>query len=211
MTATPTATLAEQFAANTPGHVLEVSLDAGVHRHLRCAVPGRGEYSFQVTTFPGHLAFTGDMGDYLFAWPNELDVLPFFNHAVSNEYYWTKKIVAPTREQIMVYSPAKLREVVDEYVALESFLGDDDVPGEEAAAAYSGFNSELHSLLFEGDGHDWHSAAEAVNELLEEHDQEQLDVDFEDITVPDPNYLRALEAIRWAAATYYDTRQEAAG
>lgn len=200
---TSTPTLAQQFAASTSGHVLEVSLANGVHRHLRCATPGAGEYSFQVTTFPGHLAFTGDMGDYLFAWPHELDVLPFFNHATSNEYYWSKKVVAPTRDQTLVYSPKSLREMVDEYVSEESFLDHDEV---SAGDAYASFSSELHSLLFEGDGHDWHSAVEAVNELLEEHGQDELDVDFEDITVSDPTFLRALEAIRWAATTYYATK-----
>lgn len=212
MTSTTAPALEQQFAVGTPDHHLVIAAEDGVVRHLRCAGPGTGEYSFQVTTFPGHLAFTGDMGDYLFSWASENDVLPFFNHARINPGYWTSKLVAPTRDQIMVYAPAKLRTLVDDHVSLECFLRDDEVSGEEASGAYAQFTSKLHALLFSGDSHDWHSATEAVNELLADHDQPELeDVVPADISAPDPHFLRALQAIRWAAATYYDARRPEAG
>ena len=57
----------EQFKSETEEHELSVLHDSGVFRHMRMAAPGVGMWSWSITTWPGHLAITGDIGSgYIF-------------------------------------------------------------------------------------------------------------------------------------------------
>ena len=70
-----TETLA-QFLKDTAEHLIEILRDDGVYRHLRFRKPGTYCYGFDIVTWPGHLAITGDMGESLFA--RTEDMLQFF-------------------------------------------------------------------------------------------------------------------------------------
>jgi hypothetical protein len=60
----------DQFLSDVASHVLTIQHDDGVFRHLRLGKPGTYCMSFNLTTWPGHLAISGDMGTYVF---NRLD------------------------------------------------------------------------------------------------------------------------------------------
>jgi len=57
----------KRFENDTKDHVLDVKLDDGVHRHMRWGRPGSSVYHVNVTTWPGHLCISGDMGCFVFA------------------------------------------------------------------------------------------------------------------------------------------------
>lgn len=74
-------------------HVIHSELNQGVYRHFRCAKPGTGIYAFNITTFPGRLVVTGDVGtlvverlDDMFEWaPSAVESIDYFAEKVSRE------------------------------------------------------------------------------------------------------------------------------
>lgn len=57
----------ERFCADIAGHVATVLRDDGLYRHLRCRRGDSYTYGFDIVTWPGYLAYTGDMGCFVFA------------------------------------------------------------------------------------------------------------------------------------------------
>lgn len=122
----PYAQVYEGFLKQTEDHELHVLHDDGLYRHLRVQAPGTRMWSWDITTWPGHLAISGDVGaGYIFA--REPDMLDFFTYAgTSPRYYadgapsidvryWTEKIVGPAARTTKVYSAEEfLRQVRDE-------------------------------------------------------------------------------------------------
>jgi hypothetical protein len=86
------AAAAARFDKDIASHRMAVQLDHGVHRHLVCRRPGTSEYRFTITTWPGHLAISGDMGDYVFR--READMFPWFGAEEINPGYWAGKLTA---------------------------------------------------------------------------------------------------------------------
>jgi hypothetical protein len=82
----------ETFLRDVKDHKLEILLDSGVHRHIRCKKPESSVFYFDVVTWPGFLAYSGDMGSYTF-WRTE-DMLTFFRGDRINPSYWSQKLEA---------------------------------------------------------------------------------------------------------------------
>jgi len=85
----------EWFARDIVDHKLTIVKDDGVHRYLVCKRPDSGFYGFQITTWPGYLAISGDMG--FNAWSRTSDMFAFFrgqlNGAINNSAYVSEKAV----------------------------------------------------------------------------------------------------------------------
>lgn len=96
-----------RFAADTAEHRMLVLLDTPDHLHLRFMSPSSSTYWFEVVTWGHTLAYTGDMGDYLFRWPGEQKVFGFFNR--TEPHYLSTKVVAG---KVKEYSEAQAREVI---------------------------------------------------------------------------------------------------
>jgi len=84
----------ERFQKDTQEHKMKNWTDAGVVRNLFFGKPDTVCYSFMLTTWPGHLAISGDMGCYVFCRLH--DMFEFFRSATLeiNPYYWSEKLVA---------------------------------------------------------------------------------------------------------------------
>lgn len=85
-----------RFVDDTKDHVMTVELDQGVHRCLYFGKPGTGSYSFRIVTWPGHLGYSGDMGDFMFC--RLPDMFEFFRGRGVNPSYWAEKCVAVSRD-----------------------------------------------------------------------------------------------------------------
>lgn len=85
----------ETFAKDTAEHELEVIRDDGLYRHLRFKRPDTICFSYDLVTWPGYLAFVGDMGDYVFSRID--DMFKFFEGEPGriNPHYWAQKLKAP--------------------------------------------------------------------------------------------------------------------
>lgn len=111
------------FERNTAGHELVVladrstdAVDPQPYRHLRLAAPGTRMYSWDIVTWPGHLATTGDIADgYTFARVH--DMVDFFTPEPEpyriNPEYWAEKLACSQREHAKVFSLESLLEAMD--------------------------------------------------------------------------------------------------
>ena len=95
----------EVFLKDVAQHQMKVLLDNGVYRHLRFASTGQysGNQWFQIVTWPGYLAYSGDMGCFVFS--RLEDMFEFFRTRPCDEPaklhvnigYWAEKLEAVDR------------------------------------------------------------------------------------------------------------------
>lgn len=115
-----TPSLAE-FLSGVAKHKMTVRMESGIYRHLWFAEPGTGNRHFALTTWPGYLAITGDMGAFTFT--RVEDMFEFFrakpSHGLAiNPGYWAEKAVAVDRNGgLTKFSPEKARNVVTDGAA----------------------------------------------------------------------------------------------
>lgn len=131
----------ERFRKDTAEHRMTVELDAGMYRHLRFRRPDTYCYGFDIVTWPGYLAISGDMGASVFT--RLPDMFEFFRASAEwqkdhpdelyiNPQYWAEKCVANDGEQ-RAFSHDLLKDlckrIYDEFIEQQK---DDD--GELAQA-----------------------------------------------------------------------------
>lgn len=94
-------------------HVITEMARDGVVRCWRCAKPGTGNMSFQITTVPGALFIRGDIGDLMVE--RAYDMLPFCRRSCDSISYFAEKVphAIPTKE----YSPEKTEAWIREQIA----------------------------------------------------------------------------------------------
>lgn len=92
------------FIKDVASHEMHVLMDNGVYRHIRFKKPGTGCMHFDLVTWPGYLAYSGDMGCYVFS--RLEDMFEFFRtdrehrHMRNGETlainlgYWSEKLRA---------------------------------------------------------------------------------------------------------------------
>lgn len=129
-----------RFEKDTAEHQMEVLLDNGVYRHLRFKRPGSHSFWFDIVTWPGYLAISGDMSDSMFTRLH--DMFEFFRWEDDREEpkqlrinpgYWAEKCVAndgDKREFRAELFEALVRQRFDEFI--DEHRDDDD--GEPAWA-----------------------------------------------------------------------------
>ena len=111
----------ERFLADVAKHVMTIELDQGAHRSIRFGRPGSSCMYFRLNTWPGHLAFSGDMGTFVFERLH--DMFEFFRKHQSdkdlvpiNPGYWMEKCEAQDArgEGMREFDPSLLKHYVKE-------------------------------------------------------------------------------------------------
>lgn len=95
--------VSERFKHAVRNHRLTIEQDDGVFRCIHLGAPRTSIYSFRLTTWPGHLAISGDLDDYVFRRLH--DMFEFFRFAgpdyAKSDYpnydYWAEKAQAVSR------------------------------------------------------------------------------------------------------------------
>ena len=129
----PHAKIYRGFREQTADHRLAVLHDDGLYRHLRMQAPGTRMWSWDITTWPGHLATSGDVGAG-FTFAREADMIEFFSLAGKSDgyfsdgapsidfRYWAEKLVGDTGRHVKVHSDeAFVREVHEHLEEHEQF------------------------------------------------------------------------------------------
>ncbi|MGL4233761.1 MAG: hypothetical protein ACRCWJ_20505 [Casimicrobium sp.] len=107
----------EMFAKNVAEHELQILRDDGIYRHLRV---GKGKSSvmhYEIVTWPGYLAYVGDMGSFTFQ--RLEDMFQFFRKADEhkdriNPGYWSEKLEAIDRpDGFKEWSPEGFRSMIE--------------------------------------------------------------------------------------------------
>jgi hypothetical protein len=110
----------QEFLKDIAEHKMTVLLDNGPHRCLRFAASGERSWFnwFMITTWPGYLAISGDMGSFVFC--RLEDMFTFFRprseHGLDiNPSYWEEKCEAADRHNgTEQYDADKFRRIVRE-------------------------------------------------------------------------------------------------
>jgi len=83
-----------RFLRDVADHEVKILKDDGVYRHIKFSRQNSMTYCFDLITWPGHLAITGDMGDYIFS--RIEDMFDFFGTRDGelniNIGYWCQKL-----------------------------------------------------------------------------------------------------------------------
>jgi len=90
----------ERFINDTKNHNVEIIKNDGLYRHLKCTNNGSQTYRFDIHTWPGYLAVSGDMGCWMFS--RIEDMFDFFimsdndfnKDNIINPGYWGEKLCA---------------------------------------------------------------------------------------------------------------------
>lgn len=85
----------ERFAEDIECHEVQIVVDEGERRHLKCGRPGTYCQSFDIITWRGYLAYVGDMGSYVFT--RLPDMFEFFRGERPDRIdfdYWAQKCIA---------------------------------------------------------------------------------------------------------------------
>lgn len=86
----------EEFLERFKKHELTIFHDDGLYRHIRMSVGNSWYDQFDLVTWPGHLAYSGDLGDFTFQRLD--DMFEFFRgHDTPNPYYWSGKLQSVDR------------------------------------------------------------------------------------------------------------------
>jgi hypothetical protein len=125
------------------------------YRHIRFKRPDSGQYGFQLTTWPGYLAITGDMGDFTFTRCN--DMFAFFRpddgekqNLSINPGYWGEKCVAQGRNGLDSYSPATFKAHIADWCADDENLTPDqwqEIVSEVISQADEGPDAAVRAAL----------------------------------------------------------------
>ena len=103
----------DRFEACIKDHKIYIQNDNGNFRHIHCS-KGDSVYHFNITTWPGYLCISGDMGCFVFR--RELDMFGFFRNKSNgiNPYYWSEKLQGPgtSSEKCQEVNLVKAKEVV---------------------------------------------------------------------------------------------------
>lgn len=100
------------FIENVENHSLEIVRDDGLFRHLEFSNNGSSNMYFNITTWPGFLCISGDMGCYVFS--RIKDMFCFFRHDDINPSYWGEKLQSISRfEKFEEYSQDALKEAIE--------------------------------------------------------------------------------------------------
>ena len=172
----------ETFLKDVAKHEMKVLLDNGLYRHLRFSATGKHLWNqwYDIITWPGRLAYTGDMGTYVFA--RLEDMFEFFRTRPSesrnlyiNTGYWGEKLEAVDRRgkacDFMEFSPELLKGYVEDAIKdwVEGFPVEFESDEAEESEAKKKFEAELREAI-EGDIYSYlddgeHEARRALNDF----------------------------------------------
>lgn len=129
----------ERFARDVAEHQMSVLRDDGLYRHLRFQkADGSSFYWFDIVTWPGVLAISGDCGAFMFS--RLRDMFEFFGPSGArggfedarwgiNPHYWSEKLRAPAPRDATVFSEDAARASVLEW--LSDVTDDMEDPGQD--------------------------------------------------------------------------------
>ncbi|MER5322395.1 hypothetical protein [Streptosporangium roseum] len=149
--------IAERFARETANHEMQVLHDDGLYRHIRFQDPSTSCRWFELVTWPGKLAFTGDMDGYVFS--RSPDMFDFFRSSSSwgdiNPTYWDEKVVA-SRDRVMTFS----QDLFNQQVADDLKDAEESYPGVTEA-----WNEKVNGFLAEYNTEHEHDARAALDDF----------------------------------------------
>lgn len=146
------------FVEFTKDHQLKVIHNDGLYCHLRVQAPGTRMWSWDVNTWPWHLATSGDIADgYMFT-RNEDMLLDFFYIEPSHRYYysdgapsidfryWAEKLTGGRSHEVKKYDSDVFARELNEHLLESETLGEEAQEHHEKMLALLAKIHELRGL-----------------------------------------------------------------
>lgn len=200
----------KHFLESVSGHVMKIHRDDGLYRHVEFRNPLHGNYRFELTTWPGHLCITGDIGDFVFTRVDNMKPKAsgvsdtMFSLFRSKDFYrtdysyWATKCVAGKTHE---FDPESLIEAVN-----------------EAAAEWAEDHWKGRKEFREGDKKEFFQCVEEMTDEIKyggEDESYRMVMDFEwdgcepfaymelnGYERPTETFLSCCNAIRWGIGVY---------
>lgn len=180
-----------EFLRTVENHKLAVLADDGLYRHLRFS-SGSFNRWFELVTWPGKLAISGDMGTYVFT--RIEDMFAFFRGTRAtgaleiNPGYWAQKRVAHDRDGVQSFDGDYFKARIHEW------LQDCSI----SKACWEEIQTEVLSRADDGE----HFAMQSAIEFKSEDGFVFQDFREADCKVHTYHYLWCLYAIVWGIRQY---------
>lgn len=175
--------IAKRFYRDTQDHELEIVKDDGVHRHLRMRKPGDSSYWYEIVTWPGRLAFSGDGESFVFS--RLEDMFEFFRSGFYgdqihiNASYWAEKLTSD-RESVHRYQMDLFETALNEQV--------DQIAEDMAEDVAKRFREAVEDML-QSEDYSTMDAAIGMLDRFEFYSNKDDEYDYKksaDITFDDP-------------------------
>lgn len=185
------------FLRDASQHQMVVKQDDGIFRHIRFSKDGSSVYHFDITTWPGYLCVSGDMGCFVFA--RTTDMFEFFRGDRINPGYWSEKLQATShRGGHQSFSFDLLKEAV-----AADFENWDFESDEQKAEAWKAITADWDGLFYNADGSDLQHAVSEVMDwecpVTKQKFEDFWEHNLEDYTY---HFMWCCNAIQWAIAQY---------
>lgn len=161
----------DTFKKDVQDHALKVIKDDGMYRHLLVAEPGTGCMHYNITTWPGYLCYSGDMGCFVFQ--RTTDMFAFFrsDEGYINPSYWAEKLQAADRDSgFKEWDQEAFEKAVN--AQLSSWLEDNEDADEEFITEQK---EKVEALINESNENEYHAVA-----ALNNFDADEGGVRFDD-------------------------------
>ena len=202
----------EIFLKDVSKHAMQILKDDGIYRHLRFASEGEHSWNqhFSIVTWPGYLAFSGDMGCFVFS--RLKDMFEFFRTRPSddpaklfiNTDYWAEKLVAVdncggSTSGAMQYSEERFKKRVNEHV--DEWIKDWELTNDQQGELRQAIEDDV--LRYGDDGE--HKAHEVLLDFSCEIDGERFEFTDAwewDLKVYTLRFVWCCYAIAWGIKEY---------
>jgi len=199
----------DRFLEGVKDHELTVYQDddeTGI-RHMRLGIPGSSVLHYNLTTWPGYLCITGDMGSLVFSRIN--DMFSFFRNEnrdslFINPQYWAEKIQnEDARDGCKEYDSDLMCNVVMQILNDYKSSYEDEDHDNDMADLDMSIKENVIEMLGEGEFRDYHLVDnyqwESEDGSLEFYIQDLWDYNFKDYTY---HYIWLCYAIVWGISKY---------
>lgn len=193
----------EQFLKEVSQHQLTTLHESGLYRHLRFKRPGTICMHFDIVTWPGYLAYSGDMGCFVFQRLD--DMLEFFrtDGGGINPGYWSEKLQAVDGGRgggkATEFSEDKFRKVINEYRV--RWVREHGLDKEERRELWKVVENEVLDLLDES-GESAVNAAYGFNFRIGGHTFRFDDIFEYTLTEYTHHFIWCCYAIAWGVQQY---------
>lgn len=194
----------ERFLKNVKYHAMSVLLDTENYRHIKFRNPKHGFYAFSINTWPGHLAFSGDMGTFVFSRGMDL-----FRGVGGGLDYISEKVVAADSngretEGVIKFDHATALESAKRMV-IENLKSKRDEIGKEKRRKI--YDEIMGSLEAKCDcEHEWFTAVSDACDAAG-LTTEYWETGYQDYMVFTGRFRWCVEALQWAVKKYDESKK----
>lgn len=189
----------DRFLSDIASHELSIGMDDGIHRNLRFSQSNSSDMHFNITTWPGYLCISGDMGCFVFS--RVPDMFEFFRNdkLETNLGYWEEKLQSETvngsgaKSWSAESNLKNMKQIVENW---KEYADEDELDPDFIAAELERFKDDFYDLDSEYDMNiamtNWDEAENGINFL--DYESSSLEYTF--------HYRWCCYAIVWAIQQY---------